>query len=297
MKKQMKTVCCLVAVLVLLFMSMTVSAAGDSVELNRNGSLTITLKAVENNIPLSYAEISIYQVADVTEYNGLLQFTLSSRFAESGISIDNLSAPALAEQFYNYAGRHSLQAVSAVVDEDGSAQLGNLPLGLYLVTQTKSADGYTDFEPFLISIPQRENDTWRYDVVAAPKTGAVRLVDIEVHKVWNDSGKNRPKSVKIQLLKNGQPFETVTLSDQNGWQYRWNRLRSDEEWSVRETDIPKGYTVSYRQNAYIFTVTNVSALAQTGQLNWPVPILICIGLFSLLIGWILYSKQGKKRHA
>lgn len=293
----MKTVCCLVTVLMLFCMNMTVFAADNHAEFDRSGSLTLTLKDVENNIPLSHAEVRIYQVADVIGYNGVPEYVLTPAFAESEISLDNLSDPALADRFYDFSVNHSLVAVSAVTDKNGNAQFGDLSLGIYLVTQTKSVDGYTDFEPFLISIPQRESDNWNYDVIAVPKTGAVRLVDLEVHKVWSDSGENRPQSVKIQLLKNGKSIETVTLSEQNEWQYRWEQLRSDEEWSVREIDIPKGYTVSYKQHGYIFTVTNVSALAQTGQLNWPVPVLICTGLICILIGWVLYSKQRKNRHA
>lgn len=296
MKKQMKTVCCLVTVLMLFFMNVTVFAADNNAELGRSGSLTLILKDAENSIPLTDAEIGVYQVADITGYNSVPEYALAPAFAESEISLDNLDNPALADKFYDYAANHSIEAVSAVVDENGNARFDTLSIGIYLVVQTKGVDGYTDFEPFLISIPQIENDNWSYNVVAVPKTGALRLIDLEVHKVWSDSGENRPESVKIQLLKNGKPIETVTLNEQNEWQYRWKQLRSDEDWSVCEIDIPKGYTVSYKQDGTVFTVTNVSSLIKTGQLNWPIPVLTCTGLFCILIGWVLYSEQRKKRH-
>ena len=35
-------------------------------------------------------------------------------------------------------------------------------------------------------------------------------------------------------------------------------------------------------------------LPQTGQLNWPVPVLACSGVLLFAIGWVL-NRQGKKQ--
>lgn len=39
-----------------------------------------------------------------------------------------------------------------------------------------------------------------------------------------------------------------------------------------------------------------SQLPQTGQLNWPVPILVVGGLVLFLLGWFLYFDGNKKKH-
>jgi LPXTG-motif cell wall-anchored protein len=37
-------------------------------------------------------------------------------------------------------------------------------------------------------------------------------------------------------------------------------------------------------------------LPQTGQLNWPVPVMAVSGMVLFLLGWFLYSKNGKKNY-
>ena len=42
-------------------------------------------------------------------------------------------------------------------------------------------------------------------------------------------------------------------------------------------------------------LNNVFAAAQTGQLNWPVPVLACSGVLLFAAGWVL-NRQGKKKN-
>ena len=42
-----------------------------------------------------------------------------------------------------------------------------------------------------------------------------------------------------------------------------------------------------------FTVVNHHALIQTGQLNWPIPLLVCAGALLIALGVILLSKKRK----
>ena len=39
----------------------------------------------------------------------------------------------------------------------------------------------------------------------------------------------------------------------------------------------------------------MSSLPQTGQLNWPVPVLACSGVLLFAAGWVL-NRQGKKEN-
>ena len=39
----------------------------------------------------------------------------------------------------------------------------------------------------------------------------------------------------------------------------------------------------------------MSGLPQTGQLNWPVPVLACSGVLLFAAGWVL-NRQGKKEN-
>ena len=89
----------------------------------------------------------------------------------------------------------------------------------------------------------------------------------------------------------------ATLTEQNGWSHTWIDQTKSDAWSVKEVDVPKGYTVTYQKNGFVFTVTNTSTLIQTGQLKWPIPILAGAGLLLFVGGWILYFKGKRKDHA
>jgi len=57
-------------------------------------------------------------------------------------------------------------------DASGNASLANLPLGLYLVTETSYPAGTTPSAPFLVSVPltnPADQSTWLYDVHVYPK--------------------------------------------------------------------------------------------------------------------------------
>ena len=122
--------------------------------------------------------------------------------------------------------------------------------------------------------------------------------DLTVRKVWSDEGNrggNRPDSVSVTLHKDGQPMEKVILSAQNGWTYTWKDLDSHFTWSVLETGIPKGYTPVYRVMDGVTEIVNTATLIQTGQLNWPIPVLCGAGLLLIALG-VAAGIRKKKEH-
>ena len=54
---------------------------------------------------------------------------------------------------------------------EGAAQFSDLPLGIYLVEETKTPDGIVAGAPFIVSVPMvnEASDAWNYDVIAYPK--------------------------------------------------------------------------------------------------------------------------------
>ena len=116
---------------------------------------------------------------------------------------------------------------------------------------------------------------------------------LEVDKVWSGTSKTRPSSVTIQLLDGNTVIDTVTLGDWNNWHYSWHDLdgKGSHDWNVKELEVPAGYTVSYSFNGTTFTVHNTETLIQTGQLNWPVPVLGAAGLALVLAGVMMLRKK------
>ena len=59
-----------------------------------------------------------------------------------------------------------------------------------------------------------------------------------------------------------------------------------------ETYIPDGYVASYETDANTVIITNTDKLLQTGQMNWPVPVLGGLGAMLMIAG--IFSLKRKK---
>lgn len=123
--------------------------------------------------------------------------------------------------------------------------------------------------------------------------------DLAVDKVWSGSGKNRPGSVTIELRDGETVVDTVTLGEWNNWHYSWNDLDESvkRDWNVKELEVPEGYSVSYSFDGTTFTVRNTEKLIQTGQLNWPVPVLALCGLALVAAGLLMLRKKKESGNA
>lgn len=275
MRNWTKRVCASVLLVCLLaLLSMQAFAAG-AIDSKRNVSLRIEYR--HNGEPITSARFDLYYAASVDAY---ANFTLAGDFASYPVRLENLTSAewtALAETLAAYADRDALSPLdTGKTDAKGTLSFPNqqarLAPGLYLVVgRTLSANGYTyEAEPFLISLPNLENDAWVYDAAACPKhtrsenppAPSDDTVDRRVIKLWQDDAEElRPSSVVIELLKDGKVYDTVTLSEKNNWRHTWEDLPkynadgSKIEWRVTE-QLPKNYTVRITRDGAAFLVTN-----------------------------------------
>ena len=124
----------------------------------------------------------------------------------------------------------------------------------------------------------------------------VNPLNLTVKKVWSgDDAAKRPESVTVTLYNGSKVYDTVRLSAANNWTYTWNDPNADGDWQVAETNIPKGYTPSYRVSGDTVTITNTRTLIQTGQQILPIYVLGAAGVLFLVIGAVMVMK--KKKHA
>ncbi|MBM7518721.1 SpaH/EbpB family LPXTG-anchored major pilin [Nocardioides nitrophenolicus] len=90
-------------------------------------------------------------------------------------------AAALTEE--QAAARAETPGRTGTTDAAGDVDFTDLPLGLYLVTETSYPAGVTPSKPFLVTLPlthPTDRDTWLYDVHVYPKnavTGATKTVE------------------------------------------------------------------------------------------------------------------------
>ena len=79
---------------------------------------------------------------------------------------------------------------------------------------------------------------------------------LTVHKVWDDNGyPDRPDSVTVHLLRDGEKHEEIELNKDNQWTYTWDDLDDRYSWSIKE-EVPNGYEVSYKTEDTTIFITN-----------------------------------------
>lgn len=200
-RKMLKSILC---ALTLLFTTINVNA--EEVDTTKTGSITITLDKQQ----VSGGSLRLYQIATVEDN----KFVYTNGYENCGISLDKLdsdTAKALAK-----ISTDTNTSVTQSVVKGSNVVFNQLQVGLYLVVQDGSFENYQSIDPFLVSIPQKEGESYIYDVDASPKVGTLTKVT-----------------------------PTTPPSE----------------------DIPN-----------------------TGQLNWPIPVLATSGILLIVVGWYLLKK-------
>lgn len=327
---------CIFVAVVSLFTN--VFAAGV-IDTEHDMSLTISYK--HDKTPLVGAKFNVYLVAEINKYGEL---TITEEYKQFSVDIKGKNDEAwrkLTSTLEAYTLRDKIAPVdSGKTDDDGMLHFPTegktLPQGLYLVLGERHTQNHTKFNAsaFMVMLPSQntEINDWVYDVnveaksnakVILSESGGPGTVKRNVLKVWEDLGEEdkRPSEIAVQLLQDGEIFDTVVLNKENNWQHTWDNLSDMYDWLVTEETVPDGYVVSVVREGITFVVTNTYGLdipdepiplpdypdnpdnpdspaadtpttpdkpklPQTGQLWWPVPALTALGLILVVIGVI-----------
>lgn len=288
MSRKIITFCVTIA---LLLMCASVAVA-EEFDPGKTGSISVTLTEQTQNEPIVGAQLSVYYVATaVMEADGTLTYDYTRDFKACGIAMDDA---ALADRLDAFVSQHDLPFVTMTTNADGAALCDNLALGLYFVKQTGEVEGFAPCTSFLVTVPQTQDGGYVYEINASPKTEVAGFTSVTIKKVWNtDSSAKAADSVTVQLLRDGTVVKTATLNETNNWQITYTDMPLSDAYSVKEVDVPKGFTATYTQDGYVFTVTNTSTLIQTGQLIWPIPALAVCGMLFIAAGAVILQKKRK----
>ena len=321
----------IVPVLLVIFMLSTTAFAAGSINLSQDMKLTISYQ--DDAMPLAGAEFSIYLVASA-DGNG--ELTTEDTFKQFNVNIrgkNDAALKVLATTLEGYVLRDKIAPTdSGKTNTNGylSFPTGTerLTPGLYLVLGSRHTQGgfRYDATPFMVMLPTQdaEKNEWIYDVLVSPKHDSSKIPDTpsaitrKVLKVWDDAdNKNRPTEVIVQLLRNGEVYDTVTLNDDNNWRYTLSNLDDSYTWTVVEKEC-EGYTVQIERDGITFVIKNTyetnipdnpttnvpvspnptnptpnnPSLPKTGQTWWPVPLLLMGGLSFIIVGLICRKRKG-----
>ena len=313
------------------------SAAAIAAETDPGRKVRLTVVLQDGDAALPGVSVSIYRIASV---NGDGKYAILPPFDQYNIELDIGSESALAgiaSTLEGYVLRDKIDpAYVGETGQDGRVIFpteGNtLEQGMYLLMGqefTREGKVYT-IQPSMVQLPlwNSVDGQWIYDVEVnakfevRPDDPEPEPVKCKVLKIWRDEGYEsaRPAEIAVQLLRDGEVFETVALNAETLWRYTWENLDPDYRWSVveKETD---GYSVVITREGITFVVTNTykpeepdetekpgeptptpkpttppddeedekpkdEKLPQTGQPWWPVAMLVCAGLLLVVIGLI-----------
>ncbi|MGY1465008.1 Cna B-type domain-containing protein [Bacillus toyonensis] len=143
-------------------------------------------------------------------------------------------------------------------DEKGIIEIPNLQPGKYYVKEVSAPD-YVDFDPQAKVIFEVKSDA--VNGVKLPIPNKVKTTSIAGTKTWKgDNEKDRPSSIKVELLQNEEVVNTKEVTAADGWKYKFDNLAKYDangvayKYEVKEQPID-GYTTEV--NGYDITNTKV----------------------------------------
>lgn len=292
-------------ILGLLIMLALVLVPGSVIKAAEKGSVTIQYAKIKD------VEFRIYKVGVMDGHDG---YDLIDEFASYNVNLfDDKAAETLAG--YVILDKVVPQDVS-YTDEAGIARFDNLEIGAYLILGD-SAEVETDAEtwfytpqPILLSVPTNVDGERTFDITVNNKFSETneKKAKYTVQKVWaSDEESKRPESIVVVIMKDDEAWKEVTLDAECNWTYSWKVKGEDvkAKWDVVEKEVSEGYLVAVEQVDGTFVITNTGKtphnppdnppkerIPQTGQVWWPILMMIAGGLFLLLIGVLLVRKKN-----
>ena len=251
------------------------------------------LMNLDVSCPVSDMKVSFYRVADEN-------YKLTGVFSNYSVDLKQ-DVQGAANALENRILMDGIEADAyATSDSSGKAGFSGLESGIYLVVGKEVESNGVFYMP-QVSLVSLSGDL-SVDLKYETSNKASR---IHVLKVWKkDNKKSRPKSIEVCLLRSdGIVVDKVKLNSDNQWSYTWDSLSTLYTYSVMETSVPSGYKESCFREMNSVVLTNTGRytdkkkekkddeLAFTGQLWWPVPVLLFAGLVLFGLGRQLRNEK------
>lgn len=251
------------------------------------------LMNLDVSCPVSDMKVSLYRVADEN-------YELTGVFSNYSVDLKQ-DVQGAANALENRILMDGIEADAyATSDSSGKTGFFGLESGIYLVVGKEVESNGVFYMP-QVSLVSLSGDL-SVDLKYETSNKASR---IHVLKVWKkDNKKSRPKSIEVCLLRSGGiVVDKVILNLDNQWSYTWDSLSTLYTYSVMETSVPSGYKESCYREMDSVVLTNTGSytdkkkekkddeLALTGQLWWPVPVLLFVGLVLFGLGRQLRNEK------
>lgn len=268
--------------MVLYLSAMLIPVSALEIDTNRKGSISVTIR--DGDKPVPGGVMMLYQVAQY--YQGSFQATLL--FQDSGFDAGRLDSD-MAAALAQFASENALTGVAMKIDDTATAAFSQLELGVYLLVQQEAASGYALAAPFLVTVPMQEDGGYVYEVDASPKVVPVPVPSNEPGPDPSTSPSTSPQpstepstqpSTQPSIEPSTQPSAQPSTEPSTG---------PSTEPSTQPSTSPSQFpTVSLDPG------TPGGKLPNTGQLNWPIPVLAVLGMLLFGFGWYQWQKRRER---
>lgn len=275
MKSIRKRLAAVLAALTLLVWCAAPAFALEVVDLSRTGSIKVSLYDSETSEAVGGGTLTLYRVAKVQKDNANLSFVYTNGFEDCGVELGDLSEGELADRLAEKIAA-TAESTTVEISDLGAAEFGDLEVGLYLVVQTTAAENYNVINPFLVSVPIQENGSYVYDVDALPKVGTAAKKTPEPPDT-----PDTPDTPDKPDEENPNTPVAPGPDNPDGWVLGANGEKIYLNPEAPSPDNPNGH------------VMGAHGLPQTGQLNWPIPVLAVTGVVLVAAG--IRLKKGTRK--
>jgi len=241
------------------------SDAKELTDMNKFANLTLNYSY--DDYEINDVSVKIYHIASITKD---FKYELEEEFKDYQINVNGIKTNSewdiLKQTLESYIKADNILETEKYLIKDNKVEIKNLEVGLYLIeTEVINTENYTlSFSSHLIQLPDLDEDGyWNYDINMYPKpnifTPKYEIVEYTVIKQWEDNNENRPKSVEVEIYKDGNLVINQVLSSENNWTYKWDAEDDGSVWTVVERNVPDGYNVTILNNKKNFIIINTAS--------------------------------------
>ncbi len=267
---------CSAVVLAVLFACASL-ACGANIDVSRRGSISFSIISGYDRIP--GGNMKIVRVASLERENEGGYIVYKYKWTPEMTSFPGEPSDAgsfeFAQSVYEYALSRGVEAREHYIDDRGCASFYDLETGLYLFYQTIPAEGYDTIAPFIVSLPMLEGGVYIYDIDASPKPTVVKSTEPATEPT--EPASDTPTAPADGTTVPDGTTQSTARPTEPGEEDETTRVPYDEP---EETTYP--------------SIDDEYVLPNTGQLKWPIAVLVPSGLVFILLGLIVRATASSK---
>jgi len=288
-----------IVLIVLLFLTLSLAHA-DAVDFSRPDN-ALTIELAYGGQALSGIKLGLFLVAAVDEVNGAPEYTVISSLEPTKVLLppDGVLTAAenknLSQSLDAYLKANNIARTVQVTNGQGQAVFTDLPAGLYLAAQTDAAQAGYQMAPFLVAVPYQDQRGWNKVVVAFPKTEPLTPPGPPPGPGPLPGPGPSPEP------GDGPGSDAFSDSGDSWGSMKPLSIGPGEESSPADSGLPEASILSIPGSPEASAVpgapgaaASLPALAQTGLLRWPIPLLCGLGTLFILAGLLSSRRKNKK---